>query len=126
MGLFDPKVWTMPTVLHACVYVSVCGCWWNRQLRQYFGEMRLFGLSWPNIHTSAINQVDNPYRHISTEVVGSAAHQQSSLDSAREGMILLKNDNNLLPLTPGKHVAVVGQSIDDFTYYTGEGDVTVC
>lgn len=35
-------------------------------------------------------------------------HQQLALQAAREAIVLLKNDNNLLPLDPTKTVAVIG------------------
>ena len=53
---------------------------------------------------------DNPYTKISPEVIGSEKHQALALDMARESIVLLKNQNNILPLKKGKikSLAVVG------------------
>jgi len=44
------------------------------------------------------------------EVTFCAAHQQTALDAARKGIVLLKNDQSLLPLEPArfKHILVTG------------------
>ena len=46
--------------------------------------------------------------------VGSDAHRQLALQSARETITLLKNENHLLPLNPNKlkTVAVIGPNAD--------------
>ncbi len=53
---------------------------------------------------------NNPYTKISPDVIGSEKHQEIALQMARESIVLLKNDRNLLPLKKGKvkSVAVVG------------------
>jgi len=52
----------------------------------------------------------NPYSRISPSVIGSEAHKQLALESARQSIVLLKNKNNTLPLDPDKvkSIAVVG------------------
>lgn len=52
----------------------------------------------------------NPYSRISPSVIGSPAHKQLALDAARESIVLLKNENNKLPLDAKKikSIAVVG------------------
>ncbi len=52
----------------------------------------------------------NPYTKISPSVIGSQEHQDLALEMAKEAIVLLKNDNKLLPLKKGKvrSVAVVG------------------
>jgi len=46
--------------------------------------------------------------------VNSAAHQQVALRAARESIVLLKNDQNVLPLNKEiKSIAVVGPNADD-------------
>ncbi len=47
------------------------------------------------------------------QIVHSEAHQQAALEAAREGIVLLKNENNLLPLDkkPGS-IAVIGPNAD--------------
>lgn len=48
------------------------------------------------------------------QVVHSAEHRQLALEAAREGIVLLKNDNNLLPLKKNLNsVAVIGPDADD-------------
>ncbi len=52
---------------------------------------------------------NNPYAKISPDVIGSEKHQQIALQTAREGIVLLKN-NGILPLKAKKlkSLAVVG------------------
>lgn len=49
-----------------------------------------------------------------TDKVGSENHAALALKAARQSMVLLKNDNNLLPLDPKKYkkVAVIGPNAD--------------
>ena len=62
---------------------------------------------------------DHPYvadADATERVVNSAEHQQVALRAARESLILLKNDNNVLPLSKGiKSIAVIGPNADDDT-----------
>lgn len=53
---------------------------------------------------------ENPYTRIPVSVIGSPEHQRLALQSAREGIVLLKNSRHMLPLDAGKlrSVAVVG------------------
>ncbi|MFD0523673.1 glycoside hydrolase family 3 protein [Paractinoplanes durhamensis] len=57
-----------------------------------------------------------PYAKIGPEVINSAANKQLARETADKAMVLLKNDNNALPLKPGGKVAVVGPLAD--TLYT--------
>lgn len=51
---------------------------------------------------------------IGTEVVGAAAHRQASLDTARQSMVLMKDDAARgLPFTPGKKLAVIGNDANN-------------
>ena len=65
----------------------------------------------------------NPYNHISPDVVGCKAHQQLALETARQSLVLLKNQNNLLPLNDKKikSIAVVGPNAArcEFGDYSG-------
>ncbi|MFD1629695.1 glycoside hydrolase family 3 N-terminal domain-containing protein [Pseudopedobacter beijingensis] len=63
---------------------------------------------------------DEPYvksAENTLKLVNSAAHQQIALQASREGIVLLKNKNNALPLTKniGK-VAVIGPNVIDNDY----------
>ncbi len=50
-----------------------------------------------------------PYTDIPYSVVDSEKHRQMALDAARESMVLLKNDNNTLPLDKNlENIAVIG------------------
>merc|ERR1711871_1312118 len=51
-----------------------------------------------------------PYRSITTSSIDTKAHQELALEAARQGMVLLKNDDNALPLDPStfKNIAVIG------------------
>lgn len=52
------------------------------------------------------------------------AHAQISKQAAEEGMVLLKNDNQALPITPGKKIAAFGiAQINTLKGGTGSGDV---
>lgn len=52
----------------------------------------------------------NPYMKISPAVIGSVEHQEVALNAARECIVLLKNQNKMLPLNTRKikSIAVVG------------------
>lgn len=52
----------------------------------------------------------NPYNQISPSVVGSKKHQELAREAARQSIVLLKNENNVLPLNKSKvkSVAVFG------------------
>ncbi|CAM3311557.1 glycoside hydrolase family 3 protein [Kibdelosporangium persicum] len=49
-----------------------------------------------------------PYARIGKDVVNSPAHRELARRTAAEAMVLLKNDNNALPLDPKRSVAVIG------------------
>eukprot|EP00658_Telonema_sp_P-2_P016302 TRINITY_DN16320_c0_g1_i2.p1 TRINITY_DN16320_c0_g1~~TRINITY_DN16320_c0_g1_i2.p1 ORF type:complete len:586 (+),score=136.91 TRINITY_DN16320_c0_g1_i2:194-1951(+) len=68
--------------------------------------------------------VPNKYKKITTDEVGSAEHQAASLLAAQKSMVLLKK--GVLPFTPGKRVAVIGQSVNDTNSMTGNYDGPLC
>lgn len=63
---------------------------------------------------------DNPYKgdpKAADRIVHSAAHQAVSLDAARQSIVLLKNDNQLLPLDKTiRNIAVIGPNATEHTY----------
>ena len=62
----------------------------------------------------------NPYIKIPFSVIDSKAHQDLALDAARKSIVLLKNDNNLLPFRKDvKRVAVIGSNADDLEVLLG-------
>lgn len=70
----------------------------------------------------------NPYTKISPSMIGSKEHQQVALDAARQCIVLLKNQKNMLPLNPKKmkSIAVVGINAGqcEFGDYSGSPVVT--
>ena len=56
---------------------------------------------------------DCPYDEIPYGVVDCEAHAALNLQMARESIVLLKNDNRLLPLRRDAKVAVIGPAADD-------------
>ncbi len=60
---------------------------------------------------------DNPYLYCDEarekEMLYHADHQKAVLDVARKSIVLLKNENNLLPLKRNKKVAVIGALAND-------------
>ncbi|MDE6517338.1 MAG: glycoside hydrolase family 3 C-terminal domain-containing protein, partial [Acetatifactor sp.] len=59
-------------------------------------------------------------------VTGSKKHILLSKDAAKEGMVLLKNQGNVLPLERGSRVALFGKATFDYVKGGGgSGDVTV-
>ncbi len=61
-----------------------------------------------------------------TRVTASKEHIQLSKDAAKEGMVLLKNNDSVLPLPQGTMAALFGKGIFDYVKGGGgSGDVTV-
>ena len=60
------------------------------------------------------------YENISYDVVDSETHRLLALETARKSMVLLKNENNLLPLSKDiKKIAVIGPNADDLEVLLG-------
>lgn len=53
------------------------------------------------------SQAENPYTDIGLDVVGSEAHLQIARQIAREGAVLLRNENAVLPATPEKYQRII-------------------
>jgi len=68
---------------------------------------------------------EDPYvdRDEALETVGAEAHQQVALETARESMTLLKNDD-CLPLSGGEDVFVGGPNADNLVHQVGGWSVT--
>lgn len=61
-----------------------------------------------------------PYHTIPGEVVDCQKHRDHALKVAQEGIVLLKNEGNVLPLSKDvKKIAVVGPNIDDLEVMRG-------
>ena len=62
-----------------------------------------------------------PYASIPYSVVDSKEHQELALEAARKSIVLLKNENNLLPISKKdvKNVAVIGPNADDLEVLLG-------
>jgi beta-glucosidase len=62
----------------------------------------------------------NPYAALTADVVNCAAHQELAREAARRSIVLLKNEDGLLPL-PGGTVAVIGPLADTLheDWYSG-------
>ena len=57
-------------------------------------------------------------------VTASAEHRSAAREAAKEGMVLLKNENEVLPLRPGARVALFGKGTIDYVKGGGgSGDV---
>ncbi len=55
-----------------------------------------------------------PFSNIGLDQLASAAHQKLALEAAEKSMVLLKNENRILPLENApKRIAVVGPAADD-------------
>ena len=56
----------------------------------------------------------NPYASIPYSVINSEAHQQYAVEMARQSIVLLKNNNDILPLSKNiKTIAVIGPNAND-------------
>ena len=71
-------------------------------------------------------QPNTPLGADGQKVTASKAHTELSKQAAKEGMVLLKNENGLLPFEKGTRLAVFGKASADYVKGGGgSGDVTV-
>jgi beta-glucosidase len=66
---------------------------------------------------------EHPYADVehAKQVVHSPEHQRLALDAAREGIVLLRNESNLLPVTKTlKSIAVIGPNADNASNLFGD------
>ena len=54
------------------------------------------------------NPKKQPFGSIGVKDVCSVAHQELAAEAARQGIVLLKNEGNTLPLSRSKRVAIIG------------------
>jgi beta-glucosidase len=54
------------------------------------------------------------------EILGCAEHRQAALEAACESIVLLKNDNTILPLRKDGAIAVIGPNADDVGAHLGD------
>jgi len=55
---------------------------------------------------------------------GSEAHRAVARDAVRKSLVLLKNDNQILPLKPSQHVLIAGDGADNITKQSGGWTIT--
>ncbi|XP_028788780.1 beta-D-xylosidase 1 [Neltuma alba] len=69
-----------------------------------------------------------PYGHLGPRDVCTPAHQQLALEAARQGIVLLQNKGNTLPLSRARHrtVAVIGPNSDVTTTMIGNYAGVAC
>lgn len=60
----------------------------------------------------------------SSEVIGSAAHRALARRAVRESLVLLKNNNGVLPLDPRKRILVAGDAADNISRQSGGWTLT--
>jgi beta-glucosidase len=58
------------------------------------------------------------------ELLGSTAHRAVSREAVRKSLVLLKNENKLLPLSPAKRVLVAGDGADNLAKQSGGWTLT--
>ena len=76
--------------------------------------------------TRAFYQPVLPLGEDGRRVTGSKEHITLSKEAAKEGMVLLKNENRVLPLPKGSKIALFGKATFDYVKGGGgSGDVTV-
>lgn len=58
------------------------------------------------------------------ELLGAAAHREVARQAVRESLVLLKNKDNLLPLSPNQKILLAGDGVDNISKQTGGWSVT--
>ncbi|KAG7342096.1 glycoside hydrolase [Nitzschia inconspicua] len=69
---------------------------------------------------------DQPLWNISPEIVQSEPHVQLAKEATAQSLVLLKNDNNIVPITPTNTIALIGPHIHDRSTILGNYLGEVC
>ena len=59
-----------------------------------------------------------------TELIGAQDHREVARQAVRESLVLLKNKNDLLPLSPNQHVLITGDGADNIGKQSGGWSIT--
>jgi beta-glucosidase len=59
-----------------------------------------------------------------TALIGAQAHRDVARQAVRESLVLLKNKNNILPLSPNQHILLTGDAADNIGKQSGGWTVT--
>jgi len=59
-----------------------------------------------------------------TELIGAKAHREVAQQAVRESLVLLKNKNNILPLSPHQNILVAGDGADNIGKQSGGWTIT--
>ena len=65
--------------------------------------------------------IENPQSGstLAKELIGCEAHKAIARQAVRESAVLLKNENSVLPIKPGKRVLVLGHAADNIAQQCG-------
>ena len=66
----------------------------------------------------------NPLAARSAQVIGSPAHRALARRAVRESLVLLKNNQGVLPIDPRKHILVAGNGADNISKQNGGWTLT--
>jgi beta-glucosidase len=72
-----------------------------------------------------VGLLDHPLTGGQDKPVSTAEHRELSRQTSAQGIVLLKNDRNILPLDTKKKLAVIGAAADKGAVYTGVGSAKV-
>ncbi|MGI6049220.1 MAG: glycoside hydrolase family 3 protein [Acetivibrionales bacterium] len=70
------------------------------------------------------NLLDNPISDQNTQDLSSEAHKELARRAVRESLVLLKNENQILPLKKDSNILLIGPAIDNVGYQCGGWTIT--
>ena len=82
-------------------------------------EMRMIMTKWSRMKFAP----NLPLGENGERVTGCKEHIELSKNAAKEGMVLLKNENNVLPLKRGTKVALFGKGTFDYVKAVAEAEM---